>query len=320
MKPIKHILTVLIVLLSGSITNAQIINCSDFSLLGFGPDSFNSENSVVHIQFGGDSMDFINYPFVSFITDCNGDTIATGSLSFFGQTGQTVQSYRVTGHITKACLPITVQFIYGNANFETDTCTFSLDSLSTALTCGDFMPIEYKVDQSNTLINITMQGTDKTYISNPRISFVTDCAGDTIATGFSNFAGQIGLSTQGYPITPLGNTLCYPITIEFIYGNTNFEIDTCLLTLRATTATPELFSSESTFSIFPHPMINEINIQTNLSHIGTKYLIYDYIGKLTLSGKLDSVRTVLDISNFSKGMYFIKIGGNLETTYKVIKE
>jgi hypothetical protein len=320
MKAIKQLLTVLIILLSRSITNAQVISCSDFSLLGIGHDSFNSGNSVVHIKFMGDPQDFINYPFVSCVTDCNGDTIATGNMNFFGQMGQSVQSYPVTGDITNACLPITIEFIFGNTNFEIDTCTFSLSSLPTALTCGDFMPIGIQVDQSNTLVNISMQGTGNTYISNPRISIVTDCSGDTIATGFINSSGQIGLSTQGYPITPITTTICYPITIEFIYGNTNFEIDTCFLTLNTTAANQELSNSETTFSIFPNPMINEINIQTNLDQIGTKYLIYDYTGKLTLMGKLDSVRTVLDIRTFSNGMYFIRIGKNLEKTFKIIKE
>ena len=126
MKPMKQLLTVLIILLSMSMTNAQTINCSDFSILGFGPDQFNSGNSVVHIHFGGDTIDFIDYPFISVVTDCNGDTIATGNMNFFGQTGQTVQSYPVTGNITNACLPITVEFIYGNTNLQIDTCTFSL--------------------------------------------------------------------------------------------------------------------------------------------------------------------------------------------------
>ena len=320
MKKLQKTLTFLTIWLSVTFANAQTINCNDFSILGFGTDPFNSGNSLIHILLEGDSMDFISYPYISLVTDCNGDTIATGSLSFFGQMGQTVQSYPVTGDITNTCLPITFELVYGNTNFETDTCTFSLNSLPTALTCGDFIPIDIEVDQSNTLINISMLGTGNTYISNPRISFVTDCSGDTIATGFISSSGQIGLSTQGYPITPLGNTVCYPITVEFIYGNTNFETDTCLLTLDATTGTPESSIIESAISIFPNPASNEITIQTNKAIHENNYLIYDYQGNLILTGKLISENTFVDISSLSNGLYLLKIDDHLGEIFKVLKQ
>ena len=320
MKPMKQLLTVLIILLSMSMTNAQTINCSDFSILGFGPDQFNSGNSVVHIHFGGDTIDFIDYPFISVVTDCNGDTIATGNMNFFGQTGQTVQSYPVTGNITNACLPITVEFIYGNINLQIDTCTFSLSSLATALTCNDFVPNGIEADQSNTLINISMQGSTNAFIANPRISTVTDCVGDTIATGFINTSGQIGQSAQGYPITSIGNTICYPITIEFIFENTDFEVDTCFLSLDNSSATSELSFGKGTFSIFPNPMNNEFYIHTNSGKVGTKYLIYDFTGKLMISGMLASENTHIDISNFLAGIYFIKMEDNLGQTFKIVKQ
>jgi len=188
----------------------------DFSILGFGPDAFNSGNSLIDILFEGDSVDFISYPYISLVTDCNGDTIATGSLSFFGQLGQTVQSYPVTGDLSKACLPFSVEFVFS--------------------------------------------------------------------------------------------------------GNTDFETDTCILILNGTTGISESSIIASAYSIFPNPSINEITIQSNLSQIGTVYLVYDYVGKLILTGRLDSESTVLNISDFSNGIYFFKIGDHLGETIKVVKE
>jgi hypothetical protein len=320
MKKIKTALVSLSILLGSSIAHSQTINCSDFTLLGYGPDPFNPGNSIVHIQFAADSMDFINYPYVSFVKDCNGDTIATGNMNFFGQMGQSVQPYPVTGDITNACLPITIEFIYGNNNFETDTCMFTLNSLATAMTCNDFTPIDIQVDQSNTIINISMQGSSNTYIANSQISTVTDCSGDTIATGFLGSFGQIGLSTQGYPVTQIGNTVCYPITIEFIYTNTNFDTDTCLLTLNSTTNITESQIFENEYMIFPNPAVNEISINSKHNQTENNYQFFDYKGKLISAGRLNSGSTTIDISGFSNGIYLLKINNNSGETYKIVKE
>jgi len=317
MKTIKKLLALLTFWLSITSANAQPITCNNFSILGFGPDEFNSGNSLIHILLEGSEMDFINYPYISLITDCHGDTIATGSLNFFGQNGQTVQSYPVTGSIINSCLPITIEFVYGNTNFETDTCIISFSTLPIALTCNDFAPIDIETSQSNTLINIFMQGTGNTYISNPHISFVTDCVGDTIATGFNNSTGQIGITSQGYPITPFLINVCYPISVEFIYGNTNFETDTCLLTYNGTIGISETLQTVGEFSIFPNPTINHLNIQCGFKNIGNSFFICDQTGKILLIGKIISEITTIEMSNFSKGIYYIKIGNNIEETIKV---
>jgi hypothetical protein len=320
MKILQKTLAFLSICISITFAHAQNINCNDLSILGFGPDAFHSGNTLLHIHLEGDAMDFISYPHVSIVTDCNGDTVATGSMNFFGQTGQSVQSYPVTGDITDACLPITVEFVYGNTNFETDTCILSLSALPAALICGDFIPIDIEADQSNTLVNISMQGTGNTYISNPHITFVTDCTGDTVATGFINSSGQTGLTTQGYPITAPGNSVCYPITVEFIYGNTNFETDTCLLTLNGANGIPESSILENKFSIFPNPASNEITIQTDKALDEKYYHIYDHQGKLILTGKLLSANTIVDIGNFSNGFYLVKTDNHVGEIFKVLKQ
>lgn len=320
MKKIKKTLTFLSSVLFASFANAQSITCNDFFMLGIGPDPFNPGNSIVHVHMNGNSNDFINYPYISFVTACNGDTIATGGMNFFGQMGQTVQSYPVTGDITNACLPINVEFVYGNSNFQTDTCILTLTSLPAPLTCSDLIPLEIQVDQSNTLIKISMLGTGNTYISNPRISIVTDCVGDTIATGFVNYSGQIGQSTQGYPITSPTNTVCYPITVEFIYGNTNFETDTCLLTLNSPTSIMETMQMEKLISIYPIPSSDKISIITGQKMLEENYQIIDSKGSVMIVGKLVSDYTQLDISQLPNGLYFLKMGNRYRNIIKFIKE
>lgn len=306
--------------LSGNGLYSQTIDCSDFSILGFGPDTLTEGNFVLHVRMEGETTDFINYPFISVVLDCNGDTVATGNMNFFGQFGQSVQSYPVTGILSSACLPLTVEFVYGNANLENDTCRLDFIAFPEPVSCPDFLPVSVESDQFNTLVNISMLGSENAFITSPRISFVKDCNGDTIATGFVNYAGQIGQSTIGYAISSISNTICYPLTIEFIFSNTNTNRDTCLLTLdTATGISPSVFMNPP-YSVFPNPFNKEITIQIKSGEIGKKYFICSSQGSVLAVGNLLSEKTVVDFSRFSKGPYFLRIEGHSGKTISLLKE
>ena len=49
-------------------------------------------------------------------------------------------------------------------------------------------------------------------------------------------------------------------------------------------------------------------------------MITDYSGKLVLKGQITGENTSIDISNFSKGIYFLRIGGRSQQTFKVLKQ
>ena len=202
-------------------------------------------------------------------------------------------------------------------------CSLSMAANSQTIECNEFSILGFGPDESNagnSIVQLYMEGDSSAFISYPYISVVKDCNGDTIAEGELNFFGQVGFTTLGYPITSLGNPICYPINFEFIYINTNFETDTCQLTLNTNTATVESIQIEKSFSVFPNPTSNQMRIQTNSLKTGTTYAMYDYTGKSIFSGTIISENTLLDMSSFSKGMYFLTIGNNLEETIKVVKE
>ena len=71
----------------------QSVDCSSFCVENIWMDSLEEGILYVTIHFEGDSNDFINYPFVSEIVDINGNSVATGTLNFFGQIGNTSQDY-----------------------------------------------------------------------------------------------------------------------------------------------------------------------------------------------------------------------------------
>ena len=121
----QHITLLAAALLSASAAFAQTITCDLFTVTGLAPDEFNVNNTLINIQMGGTDSDFANYPYIASVTDCNGDTAATGGMFFFGQIGGTEQGYPVSLIADDVCLPLSIEFIYGNDLFENDTCLFS---------------------------------------------------------------------------------------------------------------------------------------------------------------------------------------------------
>jgi hypothetical protein len=149
---------------------------------------------------------------------------------------------------------------------------------------------------------------------------VLDCNGDSVATGDIFIFGQVGQTTVAYPVTISGSLECEPLTVVFVYGDENLNNDTCLLTFGATSLVTKAPLLADKFSIFPNPSNNHVNIQSTVSQIGTSYFIYDFTGKLMLTGKLISESTRIDMNRFSSGIYFIKMGDNALDTFKVVKE
>jgi hypothetical protein len=105
-------------------SSAQPVSCSDFTITGFSPNPNNASEYLISMQFNGSANQIINYPFFPFVFNGNGDTIASGSMFFFGQLGGTVQDYPVTPVNNTLQPPFTALLIYGTDNGE-DTCYLS---------------------------------------------------------------------------------------------------------------------------------------------------------------------------------------------------
>ncbi len=119
-------------ILDTTISFSQTIPCSNFAITGSYPDSLDPNDYQITINFNAGQNDFVDYPHVSAVLDCNGDTVATGGLFYFGQFGQTTQDYPVTIiDTTNWCQPLTAVFIYGQGFLgEIDTCLLSFQLAS----------------------------------------------------------------------------------------------------------------------------------------------------------------------------------------------
>jgi hypothetical protein len=158
---------------------AQSISCTDFSVLEIGPNQFDSTVYDVSIQFSAPSTMHVNYPYVSAVLNCNGDTVATGGMSSFAHLGQTTNDYMVTLSGSLTCEPLTVVFVYGNDSFDVDTCILSygntagLSNTSETADAFSLFPNPVK-SQVNIQTGISQLGTDY---------FVYDQTGKLMLTG-----------------------------------------------------------------------------------------------------------------------------------------
>jgi hypothetical protein len=74
------------------------------------------------------------------------------------------------------------------------------------------------------------------------------------------------------------------------------------------------------FSVFPNPAQSEINVKLDDKLVGSLFTIYDNIGKVVKTGKINSENTIIEINDLSGGIYTFSVGENKKQTFKVIKE
>ena len=155
------------------------------------------------------------------------------------------------------------------------------------------------------------------FINYPYIPVIWDCDGDSVSSGQVFFFGQIGQTTQGYPVSELSADVCFPITVQFVFGNLDFEPDTCLLTFDASALSVQLIK-ENEFTLFPNPTVGEVQLNISEDFIGTPYTLSDATGREVLSGTLRDKNTTLSLDSLPAGVYMLRCAGHIRR--RIVKE
>jgi choice-of-anchor B domain-containing protein len=181
---------------------------------------------------------------------------------------------------------------------NTDTCTAIItvvDNLAPVIDCPSDINVAYDAGQ--------------TYFTLP------DYVGDNTVTATDNCNASVSITQTPISGTqlPLGD---HDILFETedSYGNAS----SCSFTI---TVVEELSTSDFEFSnglsIYPNPSNNEITIESKFEAL-TTISIFDISGKqIYLENTIASEKYTLDISSFSKGIYFITL--NKKVTKKIVK-
>jgi len=79
-------------------------------------------------------------------------------------------------------------------------------------------------------------------------------------------------------------------------------------------------SESKSFSIYPNPTQNIINIKVNPEDLGLPIKLFDNYGKLALSKIIDQTDFNLDLTNLANGIYLLRFEDNKGSNFKIVKQ
>jgi len=78
---------------------------------------------------------FLNYPYVAYTIDANGDTIQQGNMNLFGANNLVTTWYNYSlSNLIFPAYPLTIYFVYSDGSLVTDTCILTYNTTPTAIT------------------------------------------------------------------------------------------------------------------------------------------------------------------------------------------
>ncbi len=211
----------------------------------------------------------------------------------------------------KTCLEGTVvspikigDYLHYNINFE-----------NTGTAAATFIVIKDIIDTAKFDIN-SLQ------IMNSSHPMTTRITGDKVEFIFQNInlgAGQHGnvvfkIKTKNTLVT--GNTVTNKADIYFDY---NFPVITNLASTTFQALSNSGFELDDSIVVYPNPATSLINIQSNSTIKSTQ--LFDVQGRLLQTSIENTSNTIIDISEKSNGVYFLKItSNNGSKVEKIVKE
>ena len=129
----------------------------------------------------------------------------------------------------------------------------------------------------------------------------------TYEPGESNFLDLAYVFAQAEPGS---GTLVETVNVTFMNTVKQFfneDLADCLVL--ELPAAVEILLSETSLSIYPNPASNQLNITVSEALLGENYSLYNSVGQLILTNKIQSTQTTLDISKLAKGTYTVVLKG-----------
>ena len=145
------------------------------------------------------------------------------------------------------------------------------------------------------------------------------CVGQSLtlnAGGVPNYSWSNGANTSSTVVSPTVSTV-YTVTSTYTTGCSDTK--TISVTVNACTSISEL-NKENSLSIYPNPAKESITITSTNALAGKFYVIHDAIGKQVAKGILSPEKTNVSLTGLSAGLYILSVEGNLNQTYKFVKE
>ncbi|MEY3443892.1 MAG: Secretion system C-terminal sorting domain [Bacteroidota bacterium] len=72
--------------------------------------------------------------------------------------------------------------------------------------------------------------------------------------------------------------------------------------------------------VFPNPANQHLVLQVPTEASSENYTVFDITGKMQLSGRLDGMETVIDLSKLAVGMYNLQVGSGNSQRISFVKQ
>ena len=138
-----------------------------------------------------------------------------------------------------------------------------------------------------------------------------------LAFGPANSEGYVIFKIKTLPTLTIGDTFS---NTAFIYFDYNAPLQTNTASTTIGTLSNQTVESSNNFRIYPNPVKDIVNIQTQNSYNIKAFSIYNSLGQMFQT--IVNPKTLsIDVSQLRSGIYFINLDSEKETTsVKFIKE
>ena len=196
-------------------------------------------------------------------------------------------------------------FISHNQNITVTPITTTTYNFSATDSCGNTF---------NHNIIITVDPIPPT----PVITYNNNILSSTSATGYQwyNASGLLaGITSQTFTPTSSGN---YYVIITDSNGCVSAPSNIIHIDM---SGIDDLPGNSGIIYFYPNPVKNNITIEKNISNKNEEISIYNIQGKALITQPLIKAKTIIDISSFAQGIYFIKVKTDKgDVVKKIIKE
>ncbi len=133
-----------------------------------------------------------------------------------------------------------------------------------------------------------------------------------------SYVGGTGFSTGGVNFTTIAFTPNGTLYIAFCDSTQSYKVT--VMEYNGFTGIQEM--QQPSVSLYPDPVINNLTIKfSDLDNLPKSIQLFNQLGEIIASVKSTSIKIDLDLSNYSSGLYFIKIiSGQMNYFSKIIKD
>jgi hypothetical protein len=178
-----------------------------------------------------------------------------------------------------------------------------------SISCNNFTVKHFSPDTVNAgamQLGIDFQANVNQMVGYPHVSLITDCNGDTVAVGQMFYFGQLGGTSQDYPVTLLKSDYCEPLKATFIYLNES-KTDTCYFFFGKSANKKEF--SQNLFEVFPNPSTGKLTVKFKNHASNHELEIFDFLGRKVFFSIVSEDIAVLDLHKLPSGQYVLKADG-----------